>query len=100
MAILTHKSKTHWDEPNKFIPERFLPENSKARHPYAFVPFSGGSRSCPGGKFGMSCLKVMIAQLIRKYRFMTTMKFENMKLTTHISVRSLDGYKISIQKID
>ncbi|KAK0073524.1 hypothetical protein PV325_009593, partial [Microctonus aethiopoides] len=51
MAILTHRSETYWDEPNKFIPERFLPENSKARHSYAFLPFSGGTRSCPGGKF-------------------------------------------------
>ncbi|KAK0087622.1 hypothetical protein PV325_000569 [Microctonus aethiopoides] len=100
MAMLTHKSETHWDEPNKFIPERFSLEDSKVRHPFAFVPFSGGTRSCPGGKFGMSCLKVMIAQLIRKYHFTTTRKFENMKLTAQFSVRSLDGYKISIQKID
>ncbi|KAK0177609.1 hypothetical protein PV328_001645 [Microctonus aethiopoides] len=99
IPIITHRSTEHWKEPDKFIPERFLPENSIGRHPFAFVPFSGGSRSCPGGKFGMSCLKVMIAQLIRKYQFMTTMELENMKLTTQVSIRSQDGYKVSIQKI-
>ncbi|KAK0180996.1 hypothetical protein PV327_003320 [Microctonus hyperodae] len=100
IPIITHRSIEHWNEPDKFIPERFLPENSIGRHPFAFVPFSGGSRSCPGAKFGMTCLKVMIGQLIRKYQFTTTMKLESMKLTTQISIRSQDGYKVSIQKIN
>ncbi|KAK0097428.1 hypothetical protein PV326_001891 [Microctonus aethiopoides] len=93
MPILTHRLEEHWDKPDFFIPERFLPENSKNRHPFAFIPFSGGSRSCPGSKFGMACLKVMTVHFIRKYQLRTTMKFNKLKLETHLSVRSVNGYK-------
>ncbi|KAK0158951.1 hypothetical protein PV328_009885 [Microctonus aethiopoides] len=100
LPLVTHKSPKYWHEPDKFYPERFLPKNSKNRHPFAYVPFSGGSRSCPGSKFGMSCLHVMVAHFIRKYQVMTTMSLEDIKLRTHISVRSLNGYKVSIKNIN
>ena len=45
--FLLHRDETVFPNPDKFDPDRFLPEN-KLDDPYSYMPFSAGSRNCIG----------------------------------------------------
>jgi cytochrome P450 len=52
---------------DKFRPERFGPEESKRRHPWSYLPFSLGARSCVGQNLAITEAKTVLGSLLRKY---------------------------------
>lgn len=72
-AVIIPVYGIHYDpeifpDPHRFEPDRFLEENKKTRHRYAFLGFGEGPRICLGMKFGLLQSKIGIATLLSKYR--------------------------------
>jgi cytochrome P450 len=61
-----HHDPRYWEKPNEFYPEHFTPEQEKARHPYAFIPFGGGPRKCIGYMFAMTEAQLVLATIWQK----------------------------------
>ncbi|KAG0445222.1 hypothetical protein HPB47_018216 [Ixodes persulcatus] len=41
-----HRNPKYFKDPEKFKPERFLSDEIRTRHPFSYIPFSGGSKNC------------------------------------------------------
>ena len=67
-AYVAHHSEKYWEEPEKFIPERFSPERSKARAKYSYLPFGGGKRSCIGGAMSQVENTLALSMLLRRFQ--------------------------------
>ncbi|XP_070558923.1 cytochrome P450 20A1-like [Ptychodera flava] len=67
---VVHMDKNIWPEPERFDPDRFLPEQTAKRHKLAFSPFGfAGKRMCPGYRLAYAEGVVLLATLCRKFKF-------------------------------
>lgn len=64
----THTMPEHWSDPGTFDPLRFEPEQVKARHKYAWVPFGGGAHMCLGLHFAYMQVKILMWHMLRHHR--------------------------------
>ncbi len=67
--FIIHRHRALWDDPNRFDPDRFLPEN-EARYPRTqFMPFGYGQRICIGSSFATLEATAILATLLQNARF-------------------------------
>lgn len=65
---LLHRHRKFWDQPDHFIPERFLGENGARISKFAYLPFSIGPRICAGMSFGLTEAILSIATLAQSLK--------------------------------
>ncbi|MEZ5450456.1 MAG: cytochrome P450 [Thiolinea sp.] len=64
---LLHRHRNYWDNPDHFMPERFLDVN-KRPDKFLYLPFSVGPRVCIGKLFGLVEAVLAIAILAQRFR--------------------------------
>lgn len=68
VTYATHRHPEFWDEPDRFDPDRFLPEAVAGRHRHAYVPFGAGQRACIGRHLAMLETPLVLSMLARRFR--------------------------------
>ena len=71
-----HYDPKIWPEPEKFNPWRFTSEEKAKHSSYDWMPFGAGPRNCLAMRLALLEVKVALAHLVRKYKFVRSEKTE------------------------
>jgi cytochrome P450 len=63
-----HHDPRFWDDPQRFDPARFLPENTN-HHRFAYLPFGAGQRICIGRTFALMEATLIAAMMSQQFVF-------------------------------
>uniref|UniRef100_A0A3B4D2A3 Steroid 21-hydroxylase n=1 Tax=Pygocentrus nattereri TaxID=42514 RepID=A0A3B4D2A3_PYGNA len=64
-----HHDPKHWDEPDRFRPDRFLDATGKKITPPSFLPFGAGPRICVGKPLAHMELFLFVSFLLQRFHF-------------------------------
>lgn len=91
------RDRRYFDEPEKFAPDRWLPEPSEKRNPYTYVPFGGGIRRCIGENFAWMEGVLVLAALARNWRLRLDPD-QRIGLNPLMTLRPKYGMRMSLER--
>jgi len=90
-----HRHTRFWDNPDGFDPDRYATEAGKRCLREAFIPFSAGARVCTGAGFAMLEGPLLLAQLVRAFRFERVTGDDPVPVA-YLTVRARDGIRLRV----
>ncbi|MFN3281577.1 MAG: cytochrome P450 [Tabrizicola sp.] len=88
-----HRHERLWDRPDAFDPDRWAGEVPKG----GYLPFSRGARVCPGAGFAMLEGTLILAHLVRAFRFEALPDRVPVPVA-HLTVRARDGIWLRVSR--
>ncbi|HTX50439.1 MAG TPA: cytochrome P450 [Caulobacteraceae bacterium] len=92
-----HRHRLLWDNPERFDPDRFLPERSAGRPRFAYLPFGGGPRVCIGQVLAMTEATLILATLAQRYR-LRLRPGHKVSIQSRVTIRPRDGLPMTLQR--
>ncbi|XP_018056873.1 PREDICTED: cytochrome P450 4c3-like [Atta colombica] len=94
-SYLLHRDDRFFPEPHIYRPERFLPDGPKLP-PYAFIPFSAGSRNCIGWKFATLVVKIAILSVLKAFHVEALDKEDELRFISELVLVNANGLRLKL----
>jgi len=62
-----HRHPEFWPDPERFDPERFDRNATEGHHPFSYLPFAAGPRTCIGAAMAMLETQLVLAQILQRF---------------------------------
>lgn len=94
-----HRNPDIWGPcPNDFNPHHFHPDETRKRNPNAFASFSLGPRNCIGMQYAKISMKIMVAMMLRHFRFSTHLKMCDVQPKIEITLKLACGDLVQVER--
>lgn len=93
----TQRDPRFFDEPDRFIPERWNDDFIERLPKYAYFPFGGGPRFCIGSSFALMEIALVLATIGQQFR-LALLSDHPVSLLPAMSLRPKDGIKVIIER--
>lgn len=94
---LIHRHRDLWERPDEFDPDRYADDSAKESLKCAYLPFSLGPRVCMGAAFAMQEAVLILARLVRRYRFVA-LPGQEPRPVGRLTIRSENGMRLAVHK--
>ena len=92
-----HRHPAYWDEPDRFLPARFLPENRARINRQAYIPFLSGPHLCIGNNFALMEGPLLLALMAQRYN-LKLVPGQKVTRDVAITMRPKDGIQMILEK--
>lgn len=94
---LMHRHARHWEDPDRFEPDRFETPAGEEALKCAYLPFSMGPRVCAGAAFALQEATLLLAELERRYRFLPAPGHTPVPIA-RLTLRSENGVPLIVER--
>ncbi|XP_049841562.1 cytochrome P450 4C1-like [Schistocerca gregaria] len=93
---ITQRLPQFYPDPLRFDPSRFLDGRRGKEHACSYLPFGVGARSCVGTQYARLQLKVFLAEILRRFRFLPHSRWEDLEdASVSISLHTMEPIRVS-----
>lgn len=95
---ITHRDPNYWPDPERFDPQRFMPENLASRPGHVYYPFGEGPHLCIGKNFALTEMQLILAITLQRFK-LRLVPDQIIALRPEATLRSKNGLKMIVEPI-